>query len=122
MLKIWLKVLGLSLLLSGCTTVQSQPSLSSWKDNPLPPALSQPLTLLCSSDTHYQSERLESQVSVVPQMIYNEAILTAMLDQMQKAKPDRIILTGIWSTRGTCRIIRKWRRCCGKSMRPYRCG
>lgn len=94
MLKIWFKVLGLSLLLSGCTTVQSQPSLSSWKDNPLPPALSQPLTLLCSSDTHYQSERLESQVSVVPQMIYNEAILTAMLDQMQKAKPDRIILTG----------------------------
>ena len=41
------------------------------------------------------SERTaQSQVSVVPQMIYNEAITAAMLAQMQDAQPDRIILTG----------------------------
>ena len=91
MLKNVLKILGLTLVLSGCTPISSQRPLA---NNSFPPLANTGLTLLCSSDTHYQSERLQSQVSVVPQMIYNEAVISAMLSQMQKAKPDRIILTG----------------------------
>lgn len=93
MLKIRIKLLGLALCLTACTAVRSVQSAPSPKPV-LPITLNGSLTLLCSSDLHYQSERLQSQVSVVPQMIYNEAITAAMLAQMQEAQPDRIILTG----------------------------
>lgn len=93
MLKIRIKLLGLALCLTACTAVRSAQPAPSPKPA-LPITLNGSLTLLCSSDLHYQSERLQSQVSVVPQMIYNEAITAAMLAQMQEAQPDRIILTG----------------------------
>ena len=88
MLKIKIKLLGLALCLTACTAVRSaQPNPS--PKPALPITLNGSLTLLCSSDLHYQSERLQSQVSVVPQMIYNEAITAAMLAQMQDAQPVR---------------------------------
>lgn len=94
MLKKMMKILGLALCLSGCTAVPAIPSQPQALSAIPFAELKTPLTLLCSSDLHYQSERLQSQVSVVPQMIYNEAITSAMLAQMEAAKPDYIILTG----------------------------
>lgn len=59
-----------------------------------PQPLLRPLTIVCTSDTHYQKDRLDSQVSIVPQMIYNEEILDAMFHDMLKQNPDYILLSG----------------------------
>lgn len=77
-------ILCLLWLLCGCTAAAGG----------APQPLLRPLTIVCTSDTHFQKDRLDSQASIVPQMIYNEEILDAMFQDMLKQNPDYILMSG----------------------------